>query len=291
MMMMTIRRTASFLSPRSLTLARRFQSSQTPSYQNIIYSNPSPAVGLLTLNRPKALNALSSPLFTEINDLLSSINSSSSSVKCLVLTGSEKSFAAGADITEMAERSLAEVYDADFLKFWSEKISSFRVPIVAAVSGYALGGGCELAMMCDIILASKDAKFGQPEINLGVIPGAGGTQRLVKAIGKSKAMEYILTGKTFSAQQAYEWGLISRVVDGGHEELLKESLALADTISTKPKLATKAAKEAVNLAYELPLSQGLEFEKRLFHLLFGTNDQKEGMKAFVEKRKPKFTHS
>ncbi|KAH9454636.1 hypothetical protein Pst134EB_014702 [Puccinia striiformis f. sp. tritici] len=146
-------------------------------------------------------------------------------------------------------------------------------------------------MMCDIILASKEAKFGQPEINLGVIPGAGGTQRLVRAIGKSKAMEYILTGKPFSAQEAYEWGLISRVVDGGHKELLEESLSLAELISTKPKLATKAAKEAVNLAYEMPLSQGLDFEKRLFHLLFGTNDQKEGMKAFVEKRKPKFTHS
>ncbi|PLW16130.1 hypothetical protein PCANC_17188 [Puccinia coronata f. sp. avenae] len=289
--MLAIRRSLSLLSPRPLALASRCQSSQASNYQNILYSNPSPTVGLLTLNRPKALNALSSPLFTEINELLSSINSPSSDVSCLVITGSEKSFAAGADITEMADRSLAEVYDSDFLKFWSEKICSFRVPIIAAVSGYALGGGCELAMMCDIIFASKDAKFGQPEINLGVIPGAGGTQRLVKAIGKSKAMEYILTGKPFSAQQAQEWGLISRVVDGGHEELLKESLALADSISAKPKLATKAAKEAVNLAYELPLSQGLDFEKRLFHLLFGTNDQKEGMKAFVEKRKPKFTHS
>ncbi|KAI7951950.1 hypothetical protein MJO28_007634 [Puccinia striiformis f. sp. tritici] len=289
--MLPIRQSASFLLYRSLNLTTRYQSSQASSYQNIVYSNPSPTVGLLTLNRPRALNALSSPLFTEINDLLSSINSSSSPVRCLVITGSEKAFAAGADIPEMADRSLAEVYDSDFLKFWSEKISSFRVPIVAAVSGYALGGGCELAMMCDIILASKEAKFGQPEINLGVIPGAGGTQRLVRAIGKSKAMEYILTGKPFSAQEAYEWGLISRVVDGGHKELLEESLSLAELISTKPKLATKAAKEAVNLAYEMPLSQGLDFEKRLFHLLFGTNDQKEGMKAFVEKRKPKFTHS
>ncbi|KNZ44090.1 enoyl-CoA hydratase [Puccinia sorghi] len=288
---MAARRSVSFLSRSSLSPSIRRQSGQASNYQSIIYSNPSPTVGVLTLNRPKALNALSSPLFTEINELLSSINSPSSSVRCLVITGSEKSFAAGADITEMADRSLAEVFDSDFLKFWSEKISSFRVPIVAAVSGYALGGGCELAMMCDIILASKDAKFGQPEINASVIPGAGGTQRLVRAIGKSKAMEYVLTGKPFSAQQAYEWGLISRVVEGGHEELLKESLALADSISTKPKLATKAAKEAVNLAYELPLSQGLDFEKRLFHLLFGTEDQKEGMKAFVEKRKPKFTHS
>ncbi|KAH9465873.1 hypothetical protein Pst134EA_013734 [Puccinia striiformis f. sp. tritici] len=245
--MLPIRQSASFLLYRSLNLTTRYQSSQASSYQNIVYSNPSPTVGLLTLNRPRALNALSSPLFTEINDLLSSINSSSSPVRCLVITGSEKAFAAGADIPEMADRSLAEVYDSDFLKFWSEKISSFRVPIVAAVSGYALGGGCELAMMCDIILASKEAKFGQPEINLGVIPGAGGTQRLVRAIGKSKAMEYILTGKPFSAQEAYEWGLISRVVDGGHKELLEESLSLAELISTKPKLATKAAKEAVNL--------------------------------------------
>lgn len=275
---------------RPAPLIRRHRSTETINYQNIVYTQPTPKVGLLTLNRPKALNALSSDLFTEVNQLLVSINNSHS-IGCLVISGSEKSFAAGADISEMMDHSLAEVYHSDFLKFWSHQITSFSIPIIAAVSGYALGGGCELAMMCDIILASKDAKFGQPEINLGVIPGAGGTQRLVRAIGKSRAMEYVLTGKTFNAQQAYQWGLISTVVDGSHDELLKQSIALADSISNKPKLAIKAAKEAVNLAYELPLSQGLEFEKRLFHLLFGTNDQKEGMKAFIEKRKPIFTNS
>ncbi|KAI9601454.1 hypothetical protein H4Q26_001273 [Puccinia striiformis f. sp. tritici PST-130] len=292
MLPISIRRSASSLSHRAPNLATRYYTSRASCHQNIMYSSPSPTVGLLTLNRPKALNALSSPLFAEINALLSSINSASSPVRCLVITGSEKVFAAGADVSEMVDLSLPEVYDSDFTRFWTEKISSCRVPIIAAVSGAALGGGCELAMMCDIILASKDAKFGQSEITASRCnPGGGGTQRLVREIGKSKAMEAILTGKPFSAQQAYEWGLISRVVDGGHEELLKESLALAELITSRPKLVSKAAKEAVNKAYELPLSQGLDFEKRLFHLLFGTSDRKEGMKAFVEKRKPKFTHS
>ncbi|MBW0491746.1 hypothetical protein O181_031461 [Austropuccinia psidii MF-1] len=276
---------------RLLSSSAQQYSSSSSSYQHITYSSPSPSVGLITLNRPKALNALSSSLFAEINQALASVDTPSSKIKCVVLTGSQKAFAAGADIAEMSDQSMVEAYASDFLKSWSEKLGSIRIPTIAAVNGYALGGGCELAMMCDIILASKDAKFGQPEINLGVIPGGGGTQRLIRAIGKSKAMEYILTGKTFSAQQAYEWGLISRVVDGEHKELLNESLELAKTIADKPALAIKAAKEAVNLAEELSLTQGLEFEKRLFHLLFGTNDQKEGMKAFIEKRKANFSGS
>lgn len=270
---------------------RRYQSTKIPSYENITYSNPTPKVGLVKLNRPRAGNALSSPMFKEINDLLRIINSSTTDVRCLVVTGSDKFFAAGADISEMADRSLADVHYSDFIKSWSEQTSLLKVPLIAAVSGYALGGGCELAMLCDIILASKGAKFGQPEINLGVIPGGGGTQRLVRAIGKSRAMEYILTGKQFSAQEAHEWGLISRVIDGGHDELMNEALGLAEAISAKPRLAIKAAKEAIDAAYDLPLTQGTEFERRLFYLLFGTHDQKEGMKAFLEKRKPNFGDS
>ncbi|KAG0147332.1 hypothetical protein CROQUDRAFT_43088 [Cronartium quercuum f. sp. fusiforme G11] len=262
------------------------------SYENITLTQPSPSVSLVTLNRPKALNALSSPLFHELNHAFELLDASDSPTDVIVLTGSEKVFAAGADIKEMKDRTLQETYGGDFLSHWTD-IGEVRKPIIAAVSGFALGGGCELAMMCDIILAAPNATFGQPEVNLGVIPGGGGTQRLTKAIGKSKAMEIILTGGNFTAQEAYDWGLISRqvIVEGNHEELVKEAIKVAEKISSKGRLSVRAAKEAVNSAYELPLREGTTCERRLFQMLFGTNDQKEGMRAFSEKRKPIFTDS
>ncbi|KAK4050821.1 Enoyl-CoA hydratase [Microbotryomycetes sp. JL201] len=256
-------------------------------YQNILVSSPAPGVSLITLNRPKALNALSSPLFHELNAALTKL-STDDSVGAVVLTGSEKAFAAGADIKEMKDKEFAEVYKGDFLAHWTE-MTRFRKPIVAAVSGYALGGGCELAMMCDIILASPTAVFGQPEINLGVIPGAGGTQRLTHAIGKSRAMEIVLTGKNFSGQEAAEWGLVSRVVQDG--SVVDEAVKVATQIAKKGRIAVQAAKEGVNAAYELSLNEGLHMERRLFHQLFATNDQKIGMRAFAEKKKAEWTHS
>ncbi|KAM0790820.1 putative enoyl-CoA hydratase, mitochondrial [Microbotryomycetes sp. NB124-2] len=261
--------------------------SSTGEYQNILVSSPAPGVSQITLNRPKALNALSSPLFHELNAALSKL-SSDDSVGAVVLTGSDKAFAAGADIKEMKDKEFAEVYKGDFLAHWTE-MTKFRKPIVAAVSGYALGGGCELAMMCDIILASPTAVFGQPEINLGVIPGAGGTQRLTHAIGKSRAMEIVLTGKNFTGQEAAEWGLVSRVVQDG--SVVDEAVKVASQIAKKGRIAVQAAKEGVNAAYELSLQEGLHIERRLFHQLFATNDQKIGMRAFAEKKKPEWTHS
>ncbi|GAA5823834.1 hypothetical protein JCM11251_003314 [Rhodosporidiobolus azoricus] len=257
-------------------------------YTSILVSSPAPGVSLITLNRPKALNALNSTLFHELNSALRTL-SADDSVGAVVLTGSEKAFAAGADIKEMKDKEFAEVYKGDFLAHWTE-LSRFRKPIVAAVSGYALGGGCELAMMCDIILASPTAVFGQPEINLGVIPGAGGTQRLTHAIGKSRAMELVLTGSNFSAQQASDWGLVSRVVEG-EGSVVEEAVKVAGKIASKGRVAVQAAKEGVNAAYELNLAEGLRFERRLFHQMFATNDQKVGMKAFAEKKKPEWTHS
>lgn len=268
----------------------RFQSSTaaaSPDYTSILVSQPAEGVSQITLNRPKALNALNSTLFHELNAALRSF-STDDSVRCVVLTGSEKAFAAGADIKEMKDKQFAEVYKGDFLAHWTE-LSQFRKPIVAAVSGYALGGGCELAMMCDIILASPTAVFGQPEINLGVIPGAGGTQRLTHAIGKSRAMELVLTGGNLSAQQASEWGLVSRVVEQG--SVVDEAVKVAGKIAGKGMLAVQAGKEGVNAAYEMSLANGLHFERRLFHQLFATNDQKEGMGAFANKQKAKWTHS
>ncbi|GAA5856618.1 hypothetical protein JCM8547_005894 [Rhodosporidiobolus lusitaniae] len=265
------------------------ESSGSSSYTSILVSSPEPGVSLITLNRPKALNALNSTLFHELNSALRTL-SSDESVGTVVLTGSEKAFAAGADIKEMKDKEFAEVYKGDFLAHWTE-LSIFRKPIIAAVSGYALGGGCELAMMCDIILASPTAVFGQPEINLGVIPGAGGTQRLTHAIGKSRAMELVLTGHNFTAQEASEWGLVSRVVDPEKGTVVDEAVKVAKTIAGKGRIAVQAAKEGVNSAYELSLAQGLHLERRLFHQLFATNDQKIGMKAFAEKQKPQWTHS
>ncbi|GAA5993031.1 hypothetical protein JCM10908_003067 [Rhodotorula pacifica] len=272
----------------------QFQSTEAASsqgeYTSILVSKPAEGVSQITLNRPKALNALNSTLFHELNSALRSF-SNDDSIRCVVLTGSEKAFAAGADIKEMKDKQFAEVYKGDFLAHWTE-LSQFRKPIVAAVSGYALGGGCELAMMCDIILASPTAVFGQPEINLGVIPGAGGTQRLTHAIGKSRAMELVLTGGNFSAQQASEWGLVSRVVEGeGSSAVVDEAVKVAAKIAGKGMLAVQAGKEGVNAAYEMSLANGLHFERRLFHQLFATNDQKGGMSAFANKQKAKWTHS
>jgi len=258
-------------------------------YEYILTSRPEPAVTLITLNRPKALNALCTPLFEELNDALQ-LADEDASVGAIVLTGSDRAFAAGADIKEMKDKQFADVYKNKFLESWGN-MTKMRKPIIAAVSGYALGGGCELALMCDIILASPSAKFGQPEINLGVIPGGGGSQRLTHAIGKSRAMEIILTGRTFSASEAEKWGMVSRIVNEGEGVVVKEAVAMAKEIASKGQLAVQASKEVVNAAYELTLNEGLRFERRIFHGMFATNDQKEGMAAFAEKRKPNFTHS
>ncbi|KAF8478347.1 enoyl-CoA hydratase/isomerase family protein [Gautieria morchelliformis] len=260
------------------------------SFTHILTSQPAkPSVSLITLNRPKFLNALSTPLLLEINRALDEAENNAG-IGAVVLTGSERSFVAGADIKEMKDKNFSEVYQTDFLHNWT-RITRMRKPVIAAVSGYALGGGCELAMMCDIILASPTATFGLPEINLGVIPGAGGTQRLTHAIGKSRAMEIILTGRNFSAKEAETWGRVSRVVGEGEGEVVQEAVKLAVTIASKGGIAVQAAKEAVDAAYELSLKEGLRLERRLFHQLFATNDQKEGMSAFAEKRKPTFTSS
>ncbi|KAF5320746.1 hypothetical protein D9619_001360 [Psilocybe cf. subviscida] len=274
--------------------AVRFMSSQAAgesqkSYEYILVSRPEPSVVLVTLNRPKALNALCSPLFQELNEALKEADEDDS-VGAMVLTGSERAFAAGADIKEMKDKQFADVYKNKFLEDWG-KIAHLRKPLIAAVSGYALGGGCELALMCDIILASPTAKFGQPEINLGVIPGGGGSQRLIHAIGKSRTMELVLTGRNFTAQEASDWGMVSRVVGEGEGEVVKEAVSMAAQIASKSQLAVQAGKEVVNAAYEMTLAEGLRFERRIFHGLFATNDQKEGMAAFAEKRKANFTHS
>ncbi|KAL4247761.1 enoyl-CoA hydratase/isomerase family protein [Abortiporus biennis] len=258
-------------------------------YEHILVSRPAHGVGLITLNRPKALNALNSPLFEELNKAAEELDNDHS-IGALVLTGSDRAFAAGADIKEMKDKTYSDVFGNRFLESWT-KIQNLRKPIIAAVSGYALGGGCELALMCDIILASPTATFGQPEINLGVIPGGGGTQRLIRSIGKSRTMELVLTGRNFSAVEAESWGIVSKVVGEGEGQVVKEAVQLAEKIAGKGRLAVQAGKEAVNAAYELTLAEGLNFERRLFHGLFATHDQKEGMSAFAEKRKAKFTHS
>ncbi|SAM85786.1 probable enoyl-CoA hydratase precursor, mitochondrial [Ustilago bromivora] len=255
-------------------------------YQNILVSSPVAGVTLITLNRPKALNALNSALFHELNEA-TEIADNDPSISAIVLTGSEKAFAAGADIKEMKDKQYADAYKTNFLGHWT-KLALVRKPIIAAVSGFALGGGCELAMMCDIILASPTANFGQPEINLGVIPGAGGTQRLTKAVGKSTAMEMVLTGRNLSADDAERRCLISRVVREG--SVVDEAVKVASTIAKKGQIAVQAAKEGVNASFELNLQEGTRFERRLFQSLFATKDQKEGMAAFAEKRKAQFTH-
>lgn len=241
-------------------------------------------VGVVTLNRPEVLNALSLELMQQLVDALEAFDADPA-IHVIVLAGSEKVFAAGADIGDMAEATVAQMYDRNQFARWT-RIKQVRTPIIAAVSGYALGGGCELAMHCDIIVASETARFGQPEINIGVIPGAGGTQRLTRAIGKFKAMEVVLNGRFLTAREACEAGLVSRVVS--KEQFLDEALRLAHQIAERPPMALKVAKEAVLMADELSLSDGLDYERKLFYMLFATEDQREGMKAFLEKRKPTF---
>ena len=242
-------------------------------------------VALITLNRPKALNALSPDLAAELSGLLNELETDDN-VKAVVLTGNEKAFAAGADIKAMKDLTFMDVYTQDFMTVNWERMASFRKPSIAAVAGYALGGGCELAMMCDFIIAGDNARFGQPEINLGTIPGIGGTQRLTRLVGKSKAMDMCLTGRMMDAEEAERSGLVSRIVPVAN--LLEEALKVAEQISKLSTPITMMAKESVNRAYETTLAEGLRFERRLFHSTFGTQDQKEGMAAFVEKRKPDF---
>ncbi|MFT5743780.1 MAG: enoyl-CoA hydratase [Paracoccaceae bacterium] len=242
-------------------------------------------VCLITLNRPDALNALNSQLMGELTTALADADQSNK-VRAIVITGSDKAFAAGADITEMADKTFVDMYTANFFGPESERFVQVRKPIIAAVAGYALGGGCELAMMCDFIIAADTAKFGQPELNLGVIPGIGGTQRLTRYVGKSKSMDMHLTGRFMAAQEAEASGLVSRVVPA--KKLKEVALAAAGKIAEKSLLATTAAKDAVNHAYETSLSEGIIYERRLFHSLFATEDQKEGMAAFKEKREPQF---
>ena len=241
-------------------------------------------VGLIRLNRPQALNALSSPLIADLGAALEAFEKDPN-IGAIVLTGSGKAFAAGADIKEMQDKSFADVYLEDFISNW-EGLTKLRKPVIAAVAGFALGGGCEIAMMCDFILAADNAKFGQPEIKLGVIPGVGGTQRLTRFIGKSKAMDMILTGRIMDAAEAERSGLVSRVVPAA--SLIEEALKIAATIADLSRPAVYAAKESVNRAYETTLAEGVRFERRIFHSLFATEDQKEGMRAFVEKRAAAF---
>ena len=255
----------------------------TPSFETVLVETRG-AVGLVTLNRPQAMNALNAQLVRELGEAVAAFDVDDA-IGAVVIRGGEKAFAAGADIREMAEQSFSDVYLADLGGAW-RRLLDCRKPLVAAVSGYALGGGCELAMMCDIIIASEDARFGQPEITLGIIPGFGGTQRLARAVGKAKAMDLVLTGRMMDAQEAERSGLVARLVPA--ERLTVEAIAIADRIASLPRVATLSAKEAVNAAFESPLSEGARAERRAFQALFATEDQKEGMAAFVEKRKPQF---
>jgi enoyl-CoA hydratase len=241
-------------------------------------------VGLITLNRPKALNALNATLMGELSVALDAFEADDK-IGCIVITGSEKAFAAGADIKEMQSKTYMEAYKEDFITPW-EHLSRVRKPVIAAVAGYALGGGCEVAMMCDFILAADTAKFGQPEINLGVMPGSGGTQRLTRFVGKSKAMEMCLTGRMMDAEEAERSGLVSRIVDT--DKLVDEAVETGNKIAQMSMPSLMMTKEAVNRSYETTLTEGVRFERRVFHSLFATEDQAEGMAAFAEKRKPQF---
>lgn len=253
------------------------------SYE-LVLTEKDGAVGIVTLNRPKALNALNAQLVSEALAALTAFDADPE-IGCMILTGSERAFAAGADIKEMASLSFADAYGGDFISAW-DGFARLRKPLVAAVAGYALGGGCEVAMMCDMIIAADTAKFGQPEINLGVMPGAGGTQRLTRAIGKAKAMDLCLTGRMMDAGEAERSGLVARVVPA--DMLMGEVREIAATIARQSQPALMATKESVNRAFETSLAEGARFERRLFHALFATEDQKEGMSAFAEKRKPAF---
>lgn len=254
------------------------------AYETIIV-DISDDVALITLNRPDALNALNTRLLGELTKALTEADKSDK-VRCIIITGSEKAFAAGADIKEMAEQSFVDMYKANFFGDECDRFLKIRKPIIAAVSGYALGGGCELAMMCDFIIASDTAKFGQPEINLGVIAGIGGTQRLTRFVGKSKSMDMHLTGRFMGAEEAETSGLVSRVVPA--KKLKDEAMAAAHKIAEKSVLATMAAKDAVNRSYETTLAEGINYERRLFQALFATEDQAEGMASYIEKREPQF---
>jgi len=255
-------------------------------YENILVETRG-RVGLITLNRPKALNALNDALMDELGDALAQFDADEN-IGCIVLTGSDKAFAAGADIGAMKDWSYMDVYKSGYITRNWERIRLVRKPVIAAVAGFALGGGCELSMMCDFIIAAETAKFGQPEIKLGIIPGAGGTQRLPRAVGKSKAMDMVLTARMMDAAEAERAGLVSRVVP--LDKLLDEALAAASQICEYSLPVVMAAKESVNRAYESTRNEGILFERRAFHSLFASEDQKEGMAAFVEKRKPKFRH-
>jgi len=253
------------------------------AYENIV-ADTKGKVGVVTLNRPEALNALNNALMSELGQALDGFEADEA-IGCVVITGSERAFAAGADIKEMANKTYVEAYTTDFLANW-DRVTRMRKPVIAAVAGFALGGGCELAMMCDFIIAAETAVFGQPEINLALIPGAGGTQRLTRAVGKSKAMEMCLSGRRMDAQEAERSGLVSRVVPA--EDLIEEALKAAGTIASMSLPSVLLAKEAVNRAYETTLAEGVRFERRTFIALFSTEDQKEGAAAFIEKRKPNF---
>lgn len=257
------------------------------AYETLLIEIDGP-VAIITLNRPDALNALNDKLVTELTDALNGFEKNAD-IGCVVLTGAGRAFAAGADIKEMRPQSYMDAYGNDFITRNWERASTFRKPIIAAVNGFALGGGCELAMMCDFILASEAAKFGQPEINLGVMPGAGGTQRLTRFVGKSKAMEMCLTGRMMDAAEAERSGLVSRVLPA--DKLLEETKSVAKKIAGQSRPIAMMTKESVNASYETMLRQGIMFERRLFHSMFATDDQKEGMTAFVEKRPAKFSNS
>jgi enoyl-CoA hydratase len=263
--------------------------SQQQTYKHILTEvrGQNKNIGLLQLNRPKALNALCADLMTELADAVQRFNQDPS-IACLILTGSQRAFAAGADIKEMQNKTFSGVCMGNFLSNWTSLAES-KKPVIAAVNGFALGGGCEIAMMCDIIIAGEKAEFGQPEIVIGTIPGAGGTQRLTRVVGKSKAMEMVLTGDRISAKEAQLYGLVSAIHPP--EQLVDEAVKLAERIARHSKLVVQLAKEAVNSAYETTLDQGVKFERRLFHATFAANDRKEGMSAFVEKRKPNFSDS
>ena len=253
------------------------------AYQNIIVETKG-RVGIIRLNRLSALNALSPALVAELSQAIDAFEADNA-IGCLLITGNDKAFAAGADIKEMAEKSFFNAFMGNFAADW-DRAARARKPIVAAVAGFALGGGCELAMHCDVVIAADNAKFGQPEIKLGVIPGIGGTQRLTRAVGKAKAMDLILTGRMMDAAEAERSGLVARVVPAAN--LMDEAMKVAETIAGMSLPSVLAAKEAVNRAFETPLAEGVLFERRVFHSLFATEDQKEGMRAFVEKRKPKW---
>ncbi len=257
------------------------------AYENILVETKG-AVGVITLNRPSALNALNTALIDELGAALDAYEEDDA-IGCIVITGSEKAFAAGADIKEMQPKSYMDAFKEDFITRNWERVSRCRKPVVAAVAGYALGGGCELAMMCDFIIAADTAKFGQPEITLGVMPGVGGTQRLTRFVGKSKAMEMCLTGRMMDAEEAERSGLVSRIVPA--DKLLDEATKAATKIAEMSHPIAMMTKETINRAYETTLAEGVRFERRLFHSMFATDDQSEGMAAFIEKRKPHFKNS